>query len=114
MRAGRLRHRVTLKQPATQTANAANEAIGTPATVSSAAGDGKWAADVRPLSGTEGESGRQVQAGVTHEIRMRYSPGTAIVPTWLVVHDSRDLEVVSVLNVNERDHELILLAREMV
>lgn len=113
VRAGQLRHRITLKRPATQTANAYGETIDDPDIVMSQSVGGQWWAEVTPLTGSELESARQVQSNVTHQIRMRHQAGLDIDARWRVVYNARDFEVLSVVTVQERFTELLILAREM-
>lgn len=104
MRAGRLRHRVTI-QSATTTVDSFGQPIetwGTFATV--------WAA-VEPLSGREYFDAQQVQSEVSYRVRIRHLSG--VVPTMRVSYDSRTLEVLAVLNIDERDREMHLMCREI-
>lgn len=105
MRAGWLRHRITIQ---------------TPATVQSASGQvnpgwsdylSAWAS-IEPLRGREYMEGRQTQASVDHRVRMRYRAG--ITPKMQVVFGSRTFQIVSVINVIEGKRELNLMCRENV
>lgn len=104
MRAGELRHRVTLEQ---RTQTVASQGSLTPiwqgvATV--------WAA-VEPVGGDEGERGKHADATITHRVRIRYRPDVS--PKMRVSYGDRRLEVVAVLNQEERDREVFLMCREV-
>jgi SPP1 family predicted phage head-tail adaptor len=105
MRAGRLRHRVTV-QAFTELGV---DAVGTP--------QGQWdataidvAAEVTPLSGSELLAAQQVGAETTHVVRMRY--GTTVTPRHRLLFGARILEIESAPNVEERNKELLLRCRE--
>lgn len=107
-------HRIDLYRPTTQTANILGETAGPPERVRSESPDGSWWAEVKPVGGSEGESSRQVQGVVSHEIRMRWHPHLNISPAWSAEFKARRLEFVSVVNVDERNKEVLIAAREMV
>jgi len=71
-----------------------------------------WAR-VKPMSGDETpkNSGQELRADVTHQIVMR-NVG-AIKPTDILKFKGRNLQVVSVLNVDENDSELLIMAKEV-
>lgn len=66
MRAGNLRHRVTIQRLALATADAYGEQTEVWSDVATA-----WA-EVRPLTGTEGWKAKQVQPEATSQVNMRY------------------------------------------
>lgn len=107
MRAGALRHLVTI-QSVTDTPSASSRG-GLTAT---------WAdvADVRasiePLTGRERFAAQVVDAEVSHRIRMRHRAG--VVPKMRVKFGTRLFDIRAVLNVEERNRELELLATEKV
>ena len=102
MRAGQLRHRVTLEQRATQkTRGIVTEAWGAEQVL--------WA-NVEPLAGRELERARTVVANATHKVTMRYR--SSITARSRLVFDKRTLNIESVRNVDERNHELILTCVE--
>lgn len=70
-----------------------------------------WAS-VKPLSGREAMLAQQLQPDVTHAVRLRYRAGVG--PECRLVLKGRKLNVVSVLNVEERDRSLELLCIEQV
>ena len=97
MRAGRLRHRVTIQSKSVTRDAYGGEVI-------------TWQDDVtvwgsvEPLRGREYIEGKQEQADVTHKIFLRYRSG--ITPTSRLQHDSRNFEVVDVINKRERKREI--------
>lgn len=105
MRAGRLRHRVTVEQP-----SVADDGYGGQARSWSAFAT-VWAS-VEPLQGHEYFQAQQAQATVTHKVTMRHLDG--------VTHDmrvklgSRALNIVSVIDTEERGRELVLMCEEAV
>lgn len=109
MRPGRLRHRVTLQQRVESTRNTFGEVEPT------------WLvtayrhAQVSPLTGKEYIQAQQVQADVTHRIVMRADQDTlALTPKWRIGLDgtSRVFDILSVLNIDERDRMVEVMAME--
>lgn len=70
-----------------------------------------WAA-VEPLRGREFMEAKQVQAEVTHRMRMRYRDG--ISPEKRVSFDGRTFDILAVIHVAEREREVQLMCREIV
>lgn len=103
MQAGKLRHRLTLEE-ATDTLNARGEAVPAWSTVTTL-----WGA-IDPLSGREGFEARQLYASASHRIRLRYRAG--IVPKMRLTKGARVFEIDAILNVDERNRELVCLATE--
>lgn len=103
MRAGELRHPLTLQQ-ATDVQNTRGEAIPTWSDVADV-----WGA-IEPLSGREGFAANQMYASATHRIRIRYRSG--VVPKMRFTKGSRVFEIDAVLNVDERNRELACLVTE--
>ena len=105
MRAGKLRHKVTIKsREASQ--DEYGEVTYTWSTAARA-----WA-NIEPLAGRELLHAQQVNAELTHRVTMRYMSG--VDPTDRIAFGSRTLEVVSVINPDERNKELVLLCKEIV
>ncbi len=105
MRSGSLRHRVLIQRPqAVQSAS--GEVTDGWATVASTY------ASVRPITGRERLTADQVQADVTHTIMMRYRGDFD--PTYRVSFRGRTFHIESVINRDERNRSLELLAREEV
>lgn len=105
MRAGELRHRVTLQQPA-ETRNEYGEAERTWSHVATV-----WAA-VEPLSGREYFDSQQRQAAVSTRITLRYQPG--ITPHMRVLFGARVYEIDSVIDIEERHREMQLMCAEQI
>lgn len=107
MRAGKLRHRVTLRRP-----KSGKDAPRTPTGAVVEAYDTlgvRWAS-VEPLRGRERFAAQQVNAEITHRVRLRYMDG--IDATVQVLHRGRVLQVVTPMNIEERGRELELLCTE--
>lgn len=106
MRAGWLRHRVTIQEQAPEQ-DAYGERRSTwidSATV--------WAS-VEPLRGREYLEARQEQAEISHRVAMRFRPGLS--PAMRLKLDSgRVLVIESVVNPLERRERLELMCRELV
>lgn len=105
MRAGRLRHRITIEEK-TVTQDAFGEPDATWSTYVKA-----WAR-VTPLTGREYMEAQAQSQSVSHEVRMRHRDG--VTPEMRMVHGGRVFDIEAVLNEEERDRELILMCREMV
>lgn len=105
MNIGKLRHRITIQKQVNETNDygAVVTKWRTLATV--------WA-DVRPISGREYFSAQQVQSEITTQIWLRHLDG--VLPTMRVKFGSRTLEIVSVLNTQERNISLQLMCKEIV
>lgn len=103
MQAGKLRHRLTLQQ-STDANNTRGEAI------ENWADEANIWGSIRPLSGREGFAANQMYASATHEIRIRYRAG--VVPKKRLKHGVRVFDIDAVLNVDERNRELVCIATE--
>ena len=106
MRAGKLRHRVTIQ---TRTLGAADSYGHQAKTWADAAT--VWAS-VKPLDGAELFRAQQVQPEVTHSVGMRHNANAT--PKARISHDSRTLEILTAINTEDRDIELELLCKEAV
>lgn len=109
MRAGALRHQLTFESPAAATQNAYGEKLSGTWTEQGTV----WGA-VSPLAGRELEHARQTHATVTHRIVVRYHATLAFTPTWRVKFGSRYFGIESVLKTGEINHEIVMLATEIV
>ena len=110
MRAGSLRHRITI-QTKTVTRNSYGEE-----SVTWSDNINCWAS-IEPIRGNEYFSAQQIQSGVTHRITIRYrtlADGTAINPNCRVEYGTRYFNIQSVLNPSERDISLQLMCIEEV
>lgn len=105
MRAGTLRHRITIEQPA-ETQNAHGEPVVTWSALATC-----WAS-VEPLSGRELLMAQQVNAEITHRARLRYVAG--VMAKQRVQHQGRYFDINAVRNIDERKVELELLCQEAV
>lgn len=108
MRAGRLRHRVTL-----QTRSTAKDAYGHP--VQSSSGwtnvSTHWAR-IQPLNGTERNTADLVKGGISHLVTVRAS--TAFNPSRRLLFGSRIFNIESALQMDEIDHEMQIACKETV
>lgn len=105
MQAGKLRHRVTI-----QTQTATQGTFGEPADTWTDV-DTVWAS-VEPLSGREFLDARQMQADVTTRVTIRYLAG--VIPSMRVKYGTRTLDILGVVNREERDRTMELMCREKV
>lgn len=104
MRAGKLRHRITLQhnQPARNDLGEPQ-----PAWVDYAMVD----AEVAPLVGKEFFSAQQINSELSIKVRIRWRPGVKAGDQ--IVFKNRTLLIASPpINVNEKNHELVLMCRE--
>lgn len=102
---GMYRHRVTINEK-NVTQNATGEETISWALV------GEYWASVEPLLGREFVEMRQAQAEITHRIRMR--PQSGLHPAMQAVFDGREMDILSVIEVNERGREMHLMCKERV
>lgn len=105
MRAGPLRCRVTIEEPV-ETEGADGSIMTAWETFATT-----WAS-VEPLIGKEYFAQQREQATVSHRIRMRQIAG--ITHKMRVVWGARIFEIESVLNVGERNREIVLMCQESV
>jgi SPP1 family predicted phage head-tail adaptor len=105
LRAGSLRHRVTLQQPAETPDGGGGFTLAWTdvATV--------WAA-IEPLKGAERLHAQQLQSPVTHRVTMRYRSG--VTPTMRLLFEARTLNIRAVIDPQERNRTLELLCEEGV
>jgi SPP1 family predicted phage head-tail adaptor len=103
VRIGRLRHRIAIER-VTETRDTDGSVIETWSTYATVQ------ASIDPISGREYFAAQSVQADVTHRIVIRYLSG--IVPKMRVKYGSRIFDILSVINVSERNGELQLMCRE--
>lgn len=103
MRAGPLRHRVTIERPQVTRDSAGGE-VTTWLPVATVY------ASVEPLSGREWVTTNAAGADLSHRVRMRY---TDLEPTDRLDFNGRTLQVEAVLNTEERNVELIVMCREI-
>ena len=109
MRAGDLRHRITVQYPV-ENQDSAGQPIPTWTTLFSA-----WAA-IEPLSAREYLSAQQANSDISIRIRIRARPAseTRVSAKMRVLFGSRMLEIVAPpIEVQERNREVQLLCREV-
>ena len=107
MRVGRLRHRIEI-QKNSPTRDSYGEKSDNWQTES---GGTRWAA-VEPLSGRELERAQQLNAEATVQVSMRYYDG--LTTEHRILHKTRTLEILSIVNRDDRNIELLLLCKEAV
>lgn len=107
MRAGRLRHRLYLQQ-STQTRTASGGYEDGWATIATI-----WGA-VEPLKGREFFENAQVEGDVTHRIVIRSRAEVTTKHRFIHIEKNRVFNVVSVINPNERDISMEIMAKESV
>lgn len=106
MRAGKLRHRITIQQLV----------AGSPDTLPTGEPDVSWAeyltvyASIDPVTGREPFLSQQKIGETSHKVRIRYRSG--IVPKMRVLYGSRVFDILAVLNWEEKNAELLLLCSE--
>jgi SPP1 family predicted phage head-tail adaptor len=107
MKSGRLRHRVHLQSKTVTRDAFGGETIAwaskTPSPI--------WA-EISPLSAREYFAAQQERSQVTHKIIIRYFSG--LQTAWRVLWGSRQFDIVSVINPEERNKEMILLCTEWI
>jgi len=74
-------------------------------------GQSRWAA-IRTMTGRERTSNKTEEATTTHEIRIRY--WSEVDSSLRVKVRGRWFEIEGVINVDERDREMVLLCKEAV
>ena len=65
---------------------------------------------VRPLAGRRAIEAMQLNADVTGEVRIRYRK--EILPTMRISFGDKTLEIVSLVNIEEKNRELLIYYRE--
>lgn len=106
MRTGLLRHRVEI-QALTVTEDEIGNQVEEWVKVAEA-----WAA-IEPIQGNEKLTAAYMQAETTHKVTMR-PPGIEITPAHRIIFGSRIFEIESVINVEERNRELVLMCVEKI
>ena len=105
MRAGRLRHIITI-QAKTSVVDTGGGDVPTWAAIT----NGERPADVRPVSGTERNDASQLQHVVSHKITTRYVSG--VTTKHRVLFGSRIFDIIDVINWGERSRDLSLMCLE--
>lgn len=112
MRAGKMRHRVTIQREAT-------DADGSPSVTDGMGGKRlQWVdvatvwASIEPMAGKERLFAAQLEAGTTHRVRMRYYAG--LTQSNALLFGSRRFNIRSIALTNEILHEMVLDCEEGV
>lgn len=100
---GELRHQIKL-QSLTQTSNRLGETDETPVLVSHV-----WA-KIEPLTGRELFDSQQFGSDVSHKVTIRYRAG--VNAAMQILYGVRIFNIVSVLNLDERNRLLVLICKE--
>jgi SPP1 family predicted phage head-tail adaptor len=104
MKAGKLRHSIII-QTRTDTADSYGEPIPAWSTFLET-----WAS-IDPISGREFFSSKEVKSEVSHKVRIRWAEG--ITTQMRVLFGTRTFDIESVINIEERDRELLLMCVEV-
>lgn len=105
MRAGDLRHQVTIQQfESIDDGGGGHEEVWTDLTT-------VWGS-VEPLNGKERYDAQQIQATLSHKIRIRYYPN--LKPSMRVKFETRVFNILSIINFEERNRELQLMCEELI
>jgi SPP1 family predicted phage head-tail adaptor len=108
VQAGRLRKRLDLETP-----NTAKDSFGGTPLEPWAPITTMWGS-VEPLSGRELLLAQQVQAEVTHRVRVRYVATHVPTAVMRFTLGARHFQILSGINVDERNRELELMCKELV
>ena len=106
MRSGALNKRITIQSAVTSSDGMGHEKID------------RWEdektiwAGLRPALGREYTDNQQTESQISHEIRTRYRSG--ITTDKRIKFGDRYFDIVSVINVRERNRELVLMCKEQV
>ena len=103
MRAGRLRHWITIQNPE-KTQNEVGETMRVWIDLA------RVPAAVEPVSGKEYFGAKQTLSEVTHRIKVRYLAG--ISTRSRILFNGREFDIQSVINHDERNRELDIMATE--
>jgi SPP1 family predicted phage head-tail adaptor len=103
MRSGRLRHQVVIQQ-VTESQDASGAVVESWAALATV-----WAS-IDPIAGNEFFAAKQTMAETTHRIRIRYLSG--VVPKMRVLFGSRTFDITEIINFQEKNVELQLMATE--
>ena len=98
----KLRHRITFQKPGGTAKNGMGEDVPVYTDFATV-----WAA-VEPLTGREYTESQKIRAETTYRVTVRYLAG--ITPNMRIVHHDKTLNIASVLNVDERNIELQIVA----
>ncbi len=103
MQAGKLRHPLTIQARST-TRDSLGQELETWATVSTVWGS------VVPLTGRELVQAQALHSETTHKVTVRFFDG--LTTSHRMQHNGRTLQILSVLNTDERNREHVLMCKE--
>ena len=107
MRAGKLRHKVTIQSPAGSRDATTGERVTTWTAEATT-----WAS-ITPLSSNTIFTAAQANMKVTHSVVIRYSSDVSDIDgSWRVLFGSRPLVINGIRNINERNRTMELLCEE--
>jgi len=107
MRAGRLRHRVSVRSR-----SQSQNSYGEPSNTFSEVTEGSVWASIEPISSAEENRSGGRDEIITHKVTMRYL--ASITSTHRVIFGSRVFDIVNVTNHEEKNERLELLCRERI
>ena len=107
MRSGRLRHRIYL-----QSKVVTRDAFGSEVITWKSENPRPIFAGIEPITAREYFGSQQPKGEVTHKVVIRYFKGVQL--DWRVLWGSRQFNIVSVINTDERNREMILLCKEWI
>jgi len=116
MNFSKLRHRIIFLRPTDITKNSMNEAIPKYERFKPYAKNQEEITDfsvaglVVPMSGREYEESQKIRAETTYKISTRYFPG--ITADMRILHDGREFEIISILDLDGSREELQIVAIE--
>lgn len=104
LKIGKLKHRVTL-QEYTATRDSYGAELEAWVDIATA-----WAS-VEPLTGKEYFQTQQINAEISTKVTIRFKAGVAA--KMRLIYNDRVFEIISVINTEEKDVQLVLMCREM-
>ena len=107
MRAGRLRHRIYL-----QSKSVIRDAFGSEVITYVSETPRPVSAGIEPVTVREYFGSQQPKGEVTHKVVIRYYKGVQL--DWRVLWGTRQFNIVSIINVDERNKEMVLLCKEWI
>lgn len=109
MRAGRLRHRVTVQQRGTGRSGFGEQVITWTDVLTN------YPADINPLSGSQLDRAMSTYNETTHEVTMRWHSIFADIRqagAYRIVFGTRYFDIQACRNIDERGREVVLMCRE--
>jgi len=101
----KLRHRITLQKPSGVTKNTLGEDVPTYGDFATI-----WA-NVEPMTGREYQEAQKIRAETTYRVTIRYLAGLST--DMRIIYGGRELEIVSILNIGERNVQMQIVASEV-